>query len=232
MREHTGNRVRHRRAGIAVKRFPQVIELFCGRVERVGRVSFRLWLLRFLRVFASGAGRLRRNRGLRGFRLNIGNSSSAICFISGICCGGFRPGISSSDLNGRGSNIVGNDFPGYVIGIHCCRFLLVVRQDVGDNDFASIIAEIGFGRLRFRFLDCDVLRSIRGLELQRKLLFLFCIFGNKLLRIFADGLICRKLRNCSNAGILGKTDAADAGLELACLAKAQNGNGQLSGLFP
>ena len=229
MREHTGNRVRHRRAGIAVKRFPQVIELFCGRV---GRVSFRLRRLRLLRVFASGAGRLRRNRGLRGFRLNIGNSSSAICFISGICCGGFRPGISSSDLNGHGSNIVGNDLPGYVIGIHCCRFLLVVRQDVGDNDFASIIAEIGFGRLRFRFLDCDVLRSIRGLELQRKLLFLFCIFGNKLLRIFADGLICRKLRNCSNAGILGKTDAADAGLELACLAKAQNGNGQLSGLFP
>ena len=26
--------------------------------------------------------------------------------------------------------------------------------------------------------------------------------------------------------------AADAGLELACLAKAQNGNCQLSGLFP
>ena len=143
MREHAGNRVRHRRAGIAVKRFPQFIEWFCGRV---GCVLFRRRRLRLLRVIASGAGRLRRNRGLRGFRLNIGNSSSAICFINGICCGGFRPGISSSDLNGHGSNIVGNDFPGYVIGIHCCRFLLAVRQDVGDNDFASIIAEIGFGR--------------------------------------------------------------------------------------
>ena len=164
--------------------------------------------------------------------MNIGNSSSAICFISGICCGGSRPGISSSDPDGHGSNIVGNDFPGYVIGIHCYRFLLAIRQDIGDNDFVSIIAEIGFGRLRLRFLDCDVLRSIRGLELQRKLLFLFCIFGNRLLRIFADGLICRQLRNCSDAGILGKANAADAGLELTCLAKAQNGNGQLSGLFP
>ena len=232
MREHSGNRVRHRRAGIAVKHFPQVIELFCGRIGRVGCALFRLRLLRLLRVIASGASRLRRNRGLRGFRLNIGNSSSAICFISGICCGGFRPGISSSDLNGHGSNIVGNDFPGYVIGIHCCRFLLAVRQDVGDNDFASIIAEIGFGRLRRRFLGCDVLRGVRRLELQRKLLFLFCIFENRLLRIFANGLTRRQLRNCSDAGILGKTDAADASLELASLAKTQNGNSQLSWLFP
>ena len=95
----------------------------------------------------------------------------------------------------------------------------------------SNIVEIRFDRFRRRLLGCDALRGVRRLELQRKLLFLFRNFGSRLLRIFADGLTCGQLRNCSDAG-LGKANAADASLELAGLAKAQNGNSQLSGLFP
>ena len=176
--------------------------------------------------------------------MSIGDGSS-IGFISGVVgirCGYFRPNAGSEDgfaTSAVNSDVITSDIVGAFAKVRCDEFRWVISNDgIGDHgsnvvigNFVSNIAKIRFDRFRHRFLGCDALRGVRRLELQRKPLFLFRIFGNGLLHILPDGLACGQLRNCSDAG-LGKANAADASLELAGLAKAQNGNSQLSGLFP